>query len=290
MTSADAGSRREQVAPKIVSEVHELHRRTVEVARRAGGRRGRRNRRERREAMEAESDLLRVLGFESYEAFEACAARANEGDGDAGITGAAPPTLSLVDDASSGTEVDARETEAALLRVLRAGATAPSVTRRDAPSDDELRTRVALFEEELAETRFELLTLRDRVREFLREAADAEAAQDEPVDDAVPAAASALIQVAAELRGLCALLREERAGIAALGADARLEAERLLDGARVDAQRLCDEAAAQARAVLDQASADAVALTRNAISTVDGLRRLADEAGATPGLHPDPST
>jgi hypothetical protein len=154
---------------------------------------------------------------------------------------------------------------------------------------DEFRTRVALFEEELAETRFELLTLRDRVRGIVREAAadpDTDREPGEDVDGAVPAAAAALIQAAAELRGLCELLREERAALAVLGADARAEAERVLERARLDARQLSDEAATQARAVLDRAGADALALTRNAISTVDGLRRLADES-AVAG-EPDP--
>ena len=160
-----------------------------------------------------------------------------------------------------------------------------------ARSVDEFRTRVALFEEELAETRFELLTLRDRVRGLDREAtadADADLEQVDLLDGAVPAAAAALIQVASELRGLCDMLREERAAVATLGADARAEAQHVLERARLDARLLSDEAAAQARAVLDRAGADALALTRNAISTVDGLRRLADESAAAGESHPGP--
>jgi hypothetical protein len=301
MTSADPGSRPAPLAPKIVSEVHELHQRNVELARDGGGLRLR-NRRERREAKEAESDLLRVLGFDSYEAFQTRVVEVPDDLPRADDEGAAvPPALALVDNAATESELDAQKTEAALLRVLRANAPQVAVPDRALnreghraphagvePGDlDQLRRRIAYFEEELAETRFELINMRDRVRTLLCESeAEAEAKSKSKADDvhlvdgAVPAAAAALVQAAGELRALCEVLRDERAQIAALGADARAESERMLERARVEAQRLGDEAASQARALLDQASADAVALTRNAISTVDGLRRLADDAAS----------
>jgi hypothetical protein len=277
------------LAPKLVSEVRDLHDRNVALSRDAGGPRGRRGRRERREARDAENDLLRVLGFPSYEAFvlyvdgpvKAAPAAASA---DTGVT------LSLVDElperASGSAALDPEETEAALLRVLHGERARPDhvVVVSDADPDDavspppspgglaDLHARIAYFEEELAETRFELGRVRDRVRNV----PDA----DEPDGEgAIPAAAEALVQAAAELRSLCELLRTERAELASFGANARAEAERILDAARYDAQQLRDEAASTARAVLDQASADAVALTRNAISTVDGLRRLAAEQG-----------
>jgi hypothetical protein len=288
MTPADATARTTPLAPKLVAEVRDLHERNVALSRDAGGPRGRRGRRERREARDAENDLLRVLGFPSYEAFLICvdgpppaALESATGSPSAGVT------LSLVDElperAAGSAALDAEETEAALLRVLHGERARPErVVVVDTGADDEisllpapggladLHARIAYFEEELAETRFELGRVRDRMR-------NTRDPEEPDVDGTIPAGAEALVQAAAELRALCELLRTERAELASLGANARAEAEQILDAARHDAQQLRDEAATAARAVLDQASADAVALTRNAISTVDGLRRLADE-------------
>jgi hypothetical protein len=286
VTSLGATTRTTPLAPRLVAEVRDLHDRNVSLSRDAGGPRGRRGRRERREARDAENDLLRALGFPSYEAFVAYVDPPKPPP--AAPAGVAA-TLSLVDElpesrSGSTAALDAEETEAALLRVLNGGRQTPEpapagddravddeLVRRAAPGGlADLHARIAYFEEELAETRFELGRMRDR----LRNAPD----PGEPEQpNAIPVAAEALVQAAAELRSLCELLRTERTELLALGANARAQAEQILESARLDAQLLRDEAATAARAVLDQASADAVALTRNAISTVDGLRRLAGE-------------
>jgi len=287
VTPADATPRTTPLAPRLVAEVRELHDRNLALSRDAGGPRGRRGRRERREARDAESDLLRVLGFPSFEAFVAYVDGPPASPRAPGAVSGV--TLSLVDELAEGpgsasaAALDAEETEAALLRVLRGEHRRPARERSDAPDVDEelvlgptpggladLHARIAYFEEELAETRFELGRMRDRV-------AKASNAAEVDSTNAIPAAAEALTHAAAELRSLSELLRAERTELMSLAADARAEAERVLETARADAQALRDEAAAAARAVLDQASADAIALTRNAISTVDGLRRLAGE-------------
>ncbi len=298
MTAGEPVPRAVPLAPKIVNEVHELHERSASLVREASGLRGRRNRRERKEARDAENDLLRVLGFDSYAAFAAAV------DPPVGLQA---PELSLVEvdvvhvTESEGQSDDrsledraldevvreARQTEAALLRVLSDDGrrSVPGVEARvgsgaDAPADlvADLHARVSAFEEEMAETRFELHRVRDELRGRTVGAGPDTAPSDGAAHDvSVQAAAVALAQVAAEMRSLCELLREERAAVAALATTARAQAELVLDAARLDAQAVRDAAAADARAVLDQARADAVALTRNAISTVDGLRQLAAE-------------
>jgi cell division septum initiation protein DivIVA len=295
VSPADAVSRPAPLAPKIVSEVRELHERCAELARDGRGRKGRRD---RREAREAETDLLRALGFANYEAFMAVVgARNADLDGiasdDFPLAEEQPdepereaPGLSLVEPPAPSA-LDAKETEAALIRVIRGEGRTPRPPR-PTPNDDaqpsaeliaDLHARVAAFEEELAETRFELR----RVRDELRSRSDSPPIPESPdLSGAVREAAAGLAVAAGEMRSLCELLREERGELAALAATARANAEQLLQLARVDAQRVTDEAAAEARAVLDQARAEAVALTRNAISTVDGLRRLASEERAAP--------
>jgi hypothetical protein len=286
-TPAETTARATPLGPRLIAEVRDLHDRNVALSRDAGGPRGRRGRRQRKDARDAENDMLRVLGFPTYEAFLTFVDGPSEPVASP-VTSGGGATLSLVEQpaaASSAAGLDAEETEAALLRVLHGERRGPgSVPVDDEPSvaDDEVRglvapggladlhARIAYFEEELAETRFELGRMRDRLRG---------APEDDETEPAnpIPAAADALVQAAAELRSLCELLRTERAEIAAFGANARGQAEQILEAARLDAQLLRDEAATAARAVLDQASADAVALTRNAISTVEGLRRIAGE-------------
>jgi hypothetical protein len=292
MSPADPVSRPAPLAPKIVAEVRELHERSVEAAREARGRRGRR---ERREAREAENDVLRALGFAGYGAFVAFV---DGVESEPGETAHEAPELSLVESAEPPPlALDAQQTEAALLRVLRSeGRTPPrAVDRPDrepdaSPADqqsrndlvEDLHARVAAFEEELAEARFELR----RVRDELRVHQEATATPEGPdLSGAVREAASGLALAAAELQSLSEFLRGERGELAALGVSARAEAEQILDAARADAQREREEAAAEARVVLDKARADAVALTRNAISTVDGLRQIAAEERDTP--NPD---
>jgi hypothetical protein len=301
VSPADAVSRPSPLAPKIIGEVRELHERTLQVTREARGRRGRR---ERREAKEAEADLLRALGFASYEAFVAVV----DGKPAAEVSELQeplhePPELSLVEtpDRAELPEplvLDAQQTEAALLRVLhnegRTVRPRPTLDDGAEPMDggesddlvEDLHARVAAFEEELAEARFELRRLRDELRSRPESSPVPEvSAPGERVDpgEGVREAAAGLVAAAAELRSLCELLRGERGELAALGVTARAEAERVLDAARVDARRERDAAAVEARAVLDQARAEAVALTRNAISTVDGLRQLAAEERGSSG-------
>jgi hypothetical protein len=286
MTPADPAARATPLGPRLIAEVRDLHDRNVALSREAGGPRGRRGRRQRKDARDAENDMLRVLGFPTYEAFLTFVDPSPE-PVTPGVTAGGGATLSLVEEppsaASSAADLDAEETEAALLRVLHGERPGP-VPVDDEPSaaDDQVRrlptpggladlhARIAYFEEELAETRFELGRMRDRFR-------GAPVPEEVEPANPIPAAAESLVQAAAELRSLCELLRSERAEIAAFGANSRAQAEQILEAARLDAQLLRDEAATAARAVLDQASADAVALTRNAISTVEGLRRLAGE-------------
>ncbi|HUI47357.1 MAG TPA: hypothetical protein VL119_01595 [Acidimicrobiia bacterium] len=291
MNPPDALSGAVSLAPKIVSEVHELHERNVSLSHNSGALRGRRGRRERREARDAERDLLRVLGFDSYEEF---VARTNpaapvaappadpglvlvtDGTGNGSGNGSGNGDGAGADGASVSSISEAQETEAALLRVLRAEGRASAAAEPTATPGPlwvaDVHARLSACEEELAETRFELMQVRDKMR-------GERAGRTEP-DSAVPSAAAALVEAAAELRSLCELLRQERAELATLGSQARAQAAEVLETARSDAQAVRDAAAAEARAALDRASADAVALTRNALSTVDGLRRLAAEDGS----------
>src|SRR5262245_48666023 len=218
MNPAEATARTTPLAPRLVAEVRDLHDRNVALSRESGGPRGRRGRRERREARDAENDLLRVLGFASYDAFVVYVdgpKPAADGDGPGPTAGV---TLSLVDELpdsgpGSAAALDAEETEAALLRVLNGERRAPG--RPTAEDDDtaeaelsrpapgglaDLHARIAYFEEELAETRFELGRVRDRLHNA-PEPSEPERAE------AMPAVAEALVVAAAELRSLCELLR-----------------------------------------------------------------------------------
>ena len=265
---AEVVSRPSLLTPRVLAEVRGLHNRTASLARDAGNMRGRRARRERRDALEAENDLLRVLGFGSYEQFVAAIGE--------------PPR--------AATEPSVVEPDGAgRLRVSGNGALGPA--RSDAGLGrngetnaeevtpgivEDLHSRVAAAEEELAEARFELVKVRDE----LRERRDSHALPEVDGDGLSVQAAADLVQAVRELRSLCELLRDERAELASLGERCRVEAERILAEARLDAQREREEAAVEARAMFARARAEAAALTRNANSTVEGLRRLALEAGA----------
>jgi hypothetical protein len=282
MKPAYAALRATPLSPKIIRQVRELHDRTVSLSREVSGARGRSARRDRREARQAETDLLRILGFDNYEQFSAAAAAAN-------APGPATRELSVVKTKpqTSAASLDAKQTEAALLRVLRregrprempqetnaAGRT--SGTQATSAADiDELHARISAFEEESSEARFELRRLRDQMR-AMPAADDSPSAGD--LGEAARDAAAGFIEAARELRSLAELLRDERREITLLAATARAEAQHMLEAARSDAQRVRDEAAADARATLDEARIEAVALTRSAISAVDGLRRLAGD-------------
>src|SRR5262249_3416708 len=149
------------------------HERNVTLSRDAGGPRGRRGRRERRDARDAENDLLRVLGFPTYEAFLTYV------DGPPPAAAPAAPvatgvTLSLdagrPERSAGAAALAPEEPEAALLRVLHGERARPDATAavaaagtdadasvREPPGGlADLHARIAYFEEELAETRFEL--------------------------------------------------------------------------------------------------------------------------------------
>ena len=307
MRPADAFSRPEPLAPKIVNEVRELHERCASLDRDGTGMRGRRARRERREAREAETDLLRVLGFANYSEFVAVVAAGDDAersalglalvepsyDVDAAATAADDADAPPVPDADVALE--ARRTEAALLRVLNSERRGPAPDpRTDAPRGAadavtdaasgpalaDVHSRIAVFEEELAEARFELRRMKDELRgrrESPEPAVPATTAPD-TTGMAVHDAAAALVRAASELQSLGEMLRTERAELVELVAVSRAQAEQLFEQARADAQRIRDDAAAEADALLEKARADAVALTRNALSTIDGLRLLAAEA------------
>jgi cell division septum initiation protein DivIVA len=193
--------------------------------------------------------------------------------------------LAAVDEQPEAEAAQAREalrTEAALLRILRDDNLAGSRQAPRADAVDELRARVAAAEEELAEARFEIGQLRDALSRAGGPTLRA-APRPEPVE--------ALAEATAELRALYELLRAERAEIAALGERMRADAERMLhdvraradqlrEQARADAKRIRDDADAAAHEAVAAARAEAVALTRNAMVTVDGLRRLAQEHGS----------
>jgi hypothetical protein len=276
---AEVVSRPLVLTPRVLAEVRGLHNRTAGLARGAGNLRGRQARRERRDAREAESDLLRVLGFGSYEQFVAAIGE--------------PPRetteRSVVQADGAGASLDAQPGEPARLRVSGNGArgTARSdagLGRNGEMNDEEvtpgivedLHSRVAAAEEELAETRFELMKVRDE----LRGRRDSHASP--AVDGAGLAVqtAAGLVEAVRELRSLCELLREERTELVSLGERGRVEAERIVAEARLDAQREREEAAVEARLIFVRAQAEAAALTRNANSTVEGLRRLALETGS----------
>jgi len=235
----DVGSRSEPLSPKIIAEMRELHDRSVGLSRLSRVHRFR-TRRERRAAREAEGDFLRALGFDAYEQFVAVARAIDRPLRPA-------PELALVDSGDAVDLIDAHETEAALLRILQDAEGAKAVRPTNEPH---------------ARTNGAVASL---------------GGNDDDLPGAQAAAVAGLVEAVGELRSLCELLRAERVELAALGASVRAEAEALLEQARADAQRLQDEASVAARTVLDRAQADAVTLTRNALSTVDGLHRLAAE-------------
>jgi hypothetical protein len=272
---ADAARRGIALTPKVVAEVEELQGRIVELE--SG--KGRRARQELRTAREAERDLLRVLGFDSYGQFAVVAAAFPEAPN---IPAAAPEVVTRAAPPDEALALDAELTEAELLNVLRNRiGDEPLLVEpgREHEFDEtvEMRARIAALEAELVRAAFEL--------EETRAGPATPKASDEVVDapglgGVDETVATALLQATQELRALGELLRDERAEIAALGARARAAADEILEEARLDAQRLRDDAATEARAGLEQAHAAAIALTRNAIDTVDGMRRLAAEDDA----------
>jgi len=232
------------MAPRIADEVHELHRRTVNLAENGRQLGRRRFRRELREAEQAEADLLRVLGYDDYDEFlEANEERREHVEPKPPSAEPAPPApvAPVVD---IDLTKDAHETEERLQRVLER---VHEARRAEATEErvDELFARVSALDEELAEARFTLSRLRD-------------GAKAATLDAAVTGAVDALVNGLREVRACLELARAERAEAERLRADAAAEAQRLLEAAR----------------------ADAVALTREALAVVDRLTRRVDDGPA----------
>ncbi|HEV7525799.1 MAG TPA: hypothetical protein VGP92_12590 [Acidimicrobiia bacterium] len=290
--SGDGGMQTLGVRPiwlteRIVGEVEALHRHASGAAAAIKPLSGRRARRSLRAAREAESDMLRVLGFDSYADFAGAVGKraltAVPGRFDASI-GKPAPDVDLV---------EAQNTEAALLRVLHRLDDDNGPARRTRPHEavalrpvsdepgrgvvDELRGRVAAFEEELAESRFELRSMRDELRGRRRSSPENPPAE---IGGLLQDTATGLAQAAAELRALGELLRAERAELVAFVERARSEAERTLEQARVEAEATRENAAADARRVFERALDDAVATTRAAFATIDDSRRTAPETAS----------
>jgi hypothetical protein len=227
--------------PRIADEVHDLHRRTVDIAQHGRQLGRRRFRRELREAKQAEADLLRVLGFDDYGGF----LEANDGQHDrveSNTPSSDRTTPSTVVDIDL--TKDAKETEERLRRVLERVQQARSGEGAE-ERVDELFARVGALDEELAEARFTLSRLRD-------------GAKAATLDVAVTGAVDGLVNGLREVRVCLELALAERA-----------EAERLRVAAAAEAQRL-----------LEAARADAVALTREALAIVDRLTRRVDDGPA----------
>ena len=282
------GRSRGLIAPRIVSQVQELHENVVVLAQQMGGGfSSRQARRDLREARQSESDLLRVLGFETYEEFErAVHSDAPEGNGaesngqrDAGERTDHEDDLVIVLDESSNQPAHDLDLVAALERETAVA------TRREL---DSFRIRVGAFEEELAEVRFEMMRMRDALVGMREQLALAEspARREETASERLAARldatftdlARSLSETAAELTNLFGQLRDQRAELADAGERARAEAERVLQVAIDDANRARNEAAEQARQIVDDARSEAGALTRDAMVTLEGLRRLHDIA------------
>jgi len=278
MSQADPTPRAVVLSPKIVGEVRELHQRCAELTRSPRAKRGRRGRRERRDASDAENDLLRVLGFESYAAFEG-AVRGDSAEPRSPEPRLRPPLelarsapeLSLVSGAAAATSLEARQTEAALLRVLRSRGRDQEPMAADVEG---LHARIGACEEELAGARFELLALRDiaRARPGPWSIAGA-AGEAAPLHDGSPGYAAVL----AELGSLLEALRRERAELTTLHADVQRQAAEILERARRDAEQERAHAHSEAARILSRARGDARALSRDAFAVVEGLRRIASD-------------
>jgi hypothetical protein len=299
----DGNARSGPLAPKIVAQVRELHETVVALSGNTSGFGSRQARRELKEARQSESDLLRVLGFQSYDEFVRVLAEGGElGEAANDSTGCDGEVVVVIDEAADGTATtrldEARRTEVELRRVVddmtKKADAAGSPSRARSSELDEFRERVGAFEEELAEVRFELLRMRDELigmRERLSTidsplaaGSAAASATDSGADVHLAAGLDSrfgdltrsLAQTVAELTALFGQVRQERADLAAAGQHAREEAERVVAAAVADANRTREDAAAEARRILDDARAQAIALTRDAIVTIEGLRRVHD--------------
>jgi predicted nucleic acid-binding Zn-ribbon protein len=300
------GRVRSSFAPRIVEQVRELHATVVELSQQVGGFASRQGRRELKEARQSESDMLRVLGFESYEEFQRVV-------GEVGVVSPEErDDVVVLDEALLDEALPEESPTVATLEVQRVvqdmtkgrrSTDNPSRASARADELDGFRGRVGAFEEELAEVRFELTRMREELvgmRERLasvdvRDAvAPAPAPAARTVDDTAAERlatrlestfadlAQSLASTAAELTALFGQLHRERTELSGIAQRAREEADRLLRDALDDAQRARDAATADARQIVAEAQAQAGALTRDAMVTFEGLRRLheADEADA----------
>jgi len=209
-----------RIAPKVIEEMNNLHARSQELAGNVPMLGGRRARRELRDARQAEHDLLRVLGFDCYEEFASTA-----------LAIPPPPTV----------EATSPQSAAEVVVV--------------SSHDDELWSRLAACEEELAQARHAISLLRDDLREArLRDPADG-----------LADARAAVFQTCAELSRACEELVHEREVLAEIRAVAEAEAKTTIAAA-----------AEAARRIVEDAQQRAVNAVRDAAVTLEGVRRLTE--------------
>ena len=295
MTPADAAARGAPLAPKIVNELRELHDRGESMAR-EGNR------------TPWPQGAVRSAGRCTKPRPICCASSASRATTSSSRTSGRAPEDASVDVSVIDLEQEARDETATLRRspvrrrpshrsravagtaerrlprecrgTRSRGARAeviavPSPTTRGSSAISwPISTRVAGFEEELAETRFELRTSATRSAPARpRRARRCRRRESRPCRMPRPAWRRSRSRC-----GHCVSCCAKSGPRWPRSARRRApRPSRCSTDARLDAQRVRDAAAADARAVLDRARADAVALTRNAISTVDGLRQLAAE-------------
>jgi uncharacterized protein YhaN len=216
-----------RMAPKVIEEMNNLHARSQELAGNVPILGGRRARRELRDARQAERDLLRVLGFDSYEEFASTAPET--------------PPLPTVEATSPRSAADVVVVSS---------------------HDDELWSRLAACEEELAQARHAISLLRDDLR----------AARLRDPADGLADARAAVFQTCAELNRACDELVRERQVLTEVRAAAEAEARATIAAA-----------AEAARRIIDDAQQCAVNAVRDAAVTLEGARRLTElrEAPAT---------
>jgi hypothetical protein len=273
------GRARGPLAPRIVAQVRELHENVVVLSQQAGGFASRQGRRELKEARQSESDLLRVLGFDSYDEFERAVSTVGVDDEAVVIVlddvpGQGQRAGRLTPDDAAPSEIEARAARAGDL--------------------DGFRVRVGAFEEELAEVRFELMRMRDELvgmRERLTAAESRPASSDRASEDSAAERLAAKLETtfgdlarslaatAAELSALFGHLQRERAELTSAAEQVRSEGARVVQAALADAEQARADAAAHAREMLDDARSQATAITRDAMVTLEGLRRLHDADG-----------
>jgi hypothetical protein len=282
---APDGRARGPLSPRIVAEVRELHENVVALSQQAGGFPSRPGRRELKDARQSENDLLRVLGFDSYDEFERVVNIVGVEDESVAAGGYHDEAVIVLDEV-----VNDRSPVAELVT---------NPTELDA-----FRGRVGAFEEELAEVRFELMRMRDELvgmRERLAAAESRPASVDRASEDSAAERLAAKLETtfgdlahslaatAAELSSLFGQLQRERAELTSTAEHVRNECERVVQAALADAEQARADAATSARQILDEARSQATAMTRDALVTLEGLRRLHDTEARDAGSGDAPS-